>query len=123
MIHQVRASLSNLSKSERAVAETILRDPEQSVHLSIARLAVAAGVSDPTVNRFCRSLGCCGFPDFKLRLAQTLANPANFQVRGLDDNDSNLQLADKMFETAMFRMNRARIRLPEQDLLGVHAKS
>ena len=43
MIDQVRASLSNLSKSERAVAETILADPEHSVHLSIARLAVAAG--------------------------------------------------------------------------------
>ena len=119
MIDQVRASLSNLSKSERAVAETVLADPEHSVHLSIARLAVAAGVSEPTVNRFCRSLGCRGFPDFKLRLAQTLANPANFQVRGFDDNDSNLQLADKMFETAMSRINRARTRLPEQDLLGV----
>lgn len=79
MIDQVRASLSNLSKSERAVAETILADPEHSVHLSIARLAVAAGVSEPTVNRFCRSLGCRGFPDFKLRLAQTLANPATFR--------------------------------------------
>ena len=70
MINQVRASLSSLSKSERAVAETILADPEHSVHLSIARLATAAGVSEPTVNRFCRSLGCRGFPDFKLRLAQ-----------------------------------------------------
>ena len=39
MINQVRASLSSLSKSERAVAETILADPEHSVHLSIARLA------------------------------------------------------------------------------------
>ncbi len=119
MIDQVRASLSSLSKSERAVAETILADPEHSVHLSIARLAVAAGVSEPTVNRFCRSLGCRGFPDFKLRLAQTLANPATFQVRGLEDSDSILQLADKMFETAMSRMNRARTRLPEQDLIGV----
>ena len=119
MIDQVRASLSSLSKSERAVAETILADPEHSVHLSMARLAKAAGVSEPTVNRFCRSLGCRGFPDFKLRLAQTLANPANFQVRGLDDADSTLQLADKMFETAMSRINRARTRLPEQDLVGV----
>ncbi|MBL6810239.1 MAG: hypothetical protein ISQ57_06755, partial [Litoricola sp.] len=39
VINQVRASLSSLSKSERAVAETILADPEHSVHLSIARLA------------------------------------------------------------------------------------
>ena len=34
MIDQVRASLSNLSKSERAVAEAILADPEHSVHLA-----------------------------------------------------------------------------------------
>ena len=113
MIDQVRASLSNLSKSERAVAETILGDPEHSVHLSIARLAMAAGVSEPTVNRFCRSLGCRGFPDFKLRLAQTFANPVSFQIRGFDDNDASLHLAEKMFETAMSRMTRAPIRLPE----------
>lgn len=119
MLDQVRASLSNLSKSERAVAETILSDPDRSVHLSIARLAVAAGVSEPTVNRFCRSLGCKGFPDFKLRLAQTLANPASFQVRGLSDTDTAPLLADKMFETAMSRLSRARARLPEQDLAGV----
>ena len=57
MIFKIKASLSNLSKSERAVAEIVLADPEQSVHFSIARLATAAGVSEPTVNRFCRSLG------------------------------------------------------------------
>ena len=119
MIFKIKASLSNLSKSERAVAEIVLADPEQSVHFSIARLATAAGVSEPTVNRFCRSLGCRGFPDFKLCLAQTLANPANFEVRSLQDNDSNLQLADKMFETALARVVRARTRLPEQDWTSV----
>ncbi|HBX26146.1 MAG TPA: transcriptional regulator HexR, partial [Gammaproteobacteria bacterium] len=34
-----------------------------------------------TVNRFCRSLGHRGFPDFKLCLARTLVNPANFEAR------------------------------------------
>jgi Transcriptional regulators len=43
MLDQVRATLSNLSKSERAVAETILSDPDRVVHLSIARMAVASG--------------------------------------------------------------------------------
>jgi RpiR family carbohydrate utilization transcriptional regulator len=82
-------------------------------------MAVAADVSEPTVNRFCRSLGCKGFPDFKLRLAQTIANPASFQVRGLNDTDTAPLLADKLFETAMSRLGRARARLPEQDLAGV----
>ena len=119
MLDQMRASLTNLSKSERSVGEAILSDPERAVHMSIARLAVASGVSEPTVNRFCRSLGCKGFPDFKLKLAQSLANPASFQVRGLNDNDTAPLLADKLFETALSRLTRARARLPEQDLAGV----
>ena len=78
MIFKIKVSVSNLSKSERAVAEIGSADPEQSVHFSIARSATVAGVLEPTVNRFCRSLGCRELPDFKLCLAQTLANPANF---------------------------------------------
>ncbi|MBE59210.1 MAG: hypothetical protein CMD66_07435 [Gammaproteobacteria bacterium] len=115
MIFKIRVSVSNLSKSERAIAEIVSADPEQSVHFSIARSATVAGVLEPMVNRFCCSLGCRGLPDFKLCLAQTLANPANFEARSLQDNDSNLQLADKMFETALARVVRARARLTDQD--------
>ena len=96
-----------------------MADPEQSAHFSIGRLATVAGVSEPTVNRFCGSLGCRGLPDFKLCLAQTLANPANFEARSLQDNDSNLQLADKIFETALAPVVRARTRLTDQDWTGV----
>jgi DNA-binding MurR/RpiR family transcriptional regulator len=41
--------------------------------MTIAELAKACGVSTPTVVRFCRTLGCDGFREFKLRLAQNLA--------------------------------------------------
>jgi RpiR family carbohydrate utilization transcriptional regulator len=59
------------------------------------------------------------FPDFQLCLAQTLANPANFQVRGLGDGDSILQLADKMPETTMSLINRAGPSLFKQDIIFV----
>ncbi|STU80526.1 phosphogluconate repressor HexR, RpiR family [Klebsiella pneumoniae] len=74
MLEKIQSRLEHLSKSERKVAEVILATPEQAIHSSIAALALEAGVSEPTVNRFCRSLETRGFPDFKLHLAQSLAH-------------------------------------------------
>ena len=63
----------NLSKSDRKLAATIQDNPSAVIHSSIAVLAMEAGVSEPTVNRFCHKLGCNGYPDFKLRLAQEIS--------------------------------------------------
>jgi RpiR family carbohydrate utilization transcriptional regulator len=46
----------------------------------VAAIAREAGVSQPTVIRFCRSMGCHGLSDFKLRLAQ--GNVAHDGARG-----------------------------------------
>ena len=60
-------------KSDRRIAAVVLADPEFVTHASIARVAERAGVSEPTVTRFCRALDCEGIRDFKVRLAQALA--------------------------------------------------
>lgn len=49
-----------------------MKDVEFAVNASNAKLAQLARVSEPTVTRFCRSLGCGGVRDFKLKLAQSL---------------------------------------------------
>ena len=51
----------------------MLRDPASVLRSGMAGLATVAGVSEPTVMRFCNAVGCSGFQSFKLRLAQTLA--------------------------------------------------
>jgi DNA-binding MurR/RpiR family transcriptional regulator len=43
-----------------------------AVEASNAVLAQRAQVSEPTVTRFCRTIGCAGVRDFKLKLAQSL---------------------------------------------------
>jgi len=73
MLEKIQFQLEHLSKSERKVAEVILAAPAQAIHSSIATLAQESGVSEPTVNRFCRSMETRGYPDFKLHLAQSLA--------------------------------------------------
>ena len=61
-------TLPELRKSERKVADFVLRNPLQVIRMRIVDLAQEAGVSEPTVVRFCRAVGCRGFQDFKLVL-------------------------------------------------------
>ncbi len=72
LIGQIRMMSATLRPAERRVAEVVLQDIEVAVRSSNAQLAEAANVSEPTVTRFCRSMGCDGVRDFKLRLAQSM---------------------------------------------------
>ena len=54
-------SLTTLRKSERKVAEFVLKDPLAVIRMRIVDLAQHAEVSEPTVVRFCRAVGCNGF--------------------------------------------------------------
>ena len=66
-------TFDSLNKSEKKVAGAIVDDPEAATRSSIAILAKKAGVSEPSVNRFCKRFDTAGFPDFKLKLAQCLS--------------------------------------------------
>ena len=66
----ITALLAELSRSDRAVADVVLADTPTIPTLTITQLAGRAGVSPPTVTRFCRKVGFASFQDFKLALAQ-----------------------------------------------------
>lgn len=72
IISQVKDSYAELRPAERRVADVVLDDVRFAVDASNAALAEKAGVSEPTVTRFCRAIGCEGVRDFKLKLAQSL---------------------------------------------------
>lgn len=84
LLEQIRNRLEELNKAERKVAEVILLNPQQATRFSIAALAQAASVSEPTVNRFCRSFGVSGYPELKLQLAQSLASGAAYVSRAVE---------------------------------------
>lgn len=62
-----------LATQEQKVANYVKAHLEDISAMTIAELAGFCEVSTPTVIRFCRTLGCDGFREFKLRLAQNLA--------------------------------------------------
>jgi DNA-binding MurR/RpiR family transcriptional regulator len=60
-----------LSALEKKLAASVLADVNFATNASITEIALRAGVSAPTVTRFCRRLGCASFSDFKVQLAKS----------------------------------------------------
>ncbi len=97
----MQAQFSGLRKSERKVAGFILQSPAAMLPMRIADLAQAAGVSEPTVIRFCRALGFDGFQSFKLQLAQYLGSSGNYVQFSVSDKDSVADVNRKVFDATI----------------------
>lgn len=108
VLDKISTDMAEFSKSEKKVAEVILANPQSAIHSSIATLAKLANVSEPTVNRFCRRLDTKGYPDFKLHLAQSLANGTPYVNRHVDEFDGPAEYTNKIFESTMASLEVAR---------------
>ena len=90
-----------LRKSELKVAEYVLKNPLDVIRMRIVDLAEEANVSEPTVVRFCRGVGCKGFQDFKLALAQQLASSPSYGQIAVTDTDSTREYTYKVFDSTV----------------------
>ncbi len=93
LISAIRQKNGQLAAREQKVANYVSANLESISAMTIAQLAQACAVSTPTVIRFCRSLGCDGFRDFKLRLAQNLAVSLQYLDPGTTANPVNSETA------------------------------
>ena len=73
MLARIAAVRDQIRPSERKLADYAMAHPGDVINLSMAELADRVGVSEPTVARFCAALGCRGFREFKIKLAQDIA--------------------------------------------------
>ena len=96
ILNQIRRARSSLSPAEQRVADHVLSHPRSALNDPIAQLARAADVSQPTVIRFCRSLGCKGLSDFKLRLASGLTGTMPITHTQVTGQDTILEVGDKV---------------------------
>jgi glucokinase len=96
ILSQIKRARDGLSPAERRVADHVLAHPRAALGDPIAEIARAAQVSQPTVIRFCRSLGCEGLSDFKLRLASGLSATVPITHTQVTGEDSMLELGVKV---------------------------
>ena len=89
IIAQIKAAYDDLRPAERRVADVVLDEVRFAVDATNAELARRAEVSEPTVTRFCRAIGCEGVRDFKLKLAQSLVVGGLYLARMPDVHNDN----------------------------------
>ncbi|WP_054018991.1 MurR/RpiR family transcriptional regulator [Piscinibacter sakaiensis] len=108
MLNRIAASRAALSPAERRVAALLLEDPRDFVQRPVAELAGRAGVSKPTVVRFCRSVGYDGLADFKRKLAGTVNEGVPFVHRAVDEDDKPGDIVVKLIDNTVSALLRYR---------------
>ena len=122
MLARIAAVRDQIRPSERKLADYAMAHPGDVINLSMAELADRVGVSEPTVARFCAALGCRGFREFKIKLAQDIAGGMPFlhqdlSVGGELDADGSVPgavLAGKLFDRTIATLMQVRNNLPAQ---------
>lgn len=118
VLEAIEARRGDLRTSERAVADMILRDPIRAIDFTMAGLADAAGVSEPTVMRFCSAVGFDGFRSFKIALAQTIALGLPVTLSAIHEDDSTDDVIAKVFSHTISSLDRARRNLDSRSIMS-----
>ncbi|WP_244847214.1 MurR/RpiR family transcriptional regulator [Caballeronia sp. SL2Y3] len=98
LLSQVEAMREQLRPSERKLADYVLEAPREVLDLSMTDFAARAGVSQPTIARFCQALGFSGFREFKIRLAQSVAGDVPTVYRDVRSDEPAAGVAAKVLD-------------------------
>lgn len=99
-LDQLEDMLPQLSPAQKHVAEYALKQPEVFMQAAVADIAATVGVSEPTVIRLCRVMGCSGLPEFKLKLSGSVSQQRGtpFVHAKLCHGDSYSTVVQKMVQ-------------------------
>lgn len=102
---RIAHELPRLTRSHRQVADYVLTHPLQVATLPIDELAVAAGVSVATANRFARALGYKGYASFRAELVRGF-EPLIAPVEQLRGNLAQPSTVAEVFAAALEESHR-----------------
>lgn len=101
ILERIRRMRPGFSPAEERVAALVLAHPRVVSGEPISEIARRAQVSQPTVIRFCRSMGCEGLADFKLKLASGVAGNLPVAHSPVQQDDGAPDLAAKVADNTI----------------------
>lgn len=97
-LERLRALRGSLPPAAGRIAEVILAQPAEVVHLSVTEVAARAQASEGSVVALCRQLGVRGFQHLKIELARGLVRPVQAIQEDLEPDDDAAAVMRKVFE-------------------------
>ena len=114
---QIKSMYNDFSPKEQAIADYILENPSKVSHSSISDLAAELGIADSTFFQFTKKLGFNGFKDFKMALLKQENDLTAITIHeNVQKDDSELVMAQKVFDSNMSTLVDTKKLLKEQDL-------
>jgi glucokinase len=101
LMERIQHLQHELSPAEQRVAALVLEHPRMVLGGPIVEIARMADVSQPTVIRFCRSLGFLGLADFKLKFASSLTGTIPVRHSQVRVSDSTHDLSAKVIDNTV----------------------
>ena len=101
MLNRIEQRAASLSRAEKRVADWVLAHPRQAADATLAEVAQACGASEPTVIRFCRSVGLGGFRELTIRLTEALSRPDSYVHRDVSADDATSDAVTKVLDAAI----------------------
>lgn len=105
----IQTHLTQLTKSEQLVADYVLENTEQVLHMTLGELSKATGVGEATVLRFCNKIGYEKFGSLKLNIAMDLSEQE-------DDSSIDATLISKVGSSITEAVNDTMELLKEEDI-------
>lgn len=96
----IRSLMQQMNPAQSRIAKYILANPEKLPGMPIGQLAKESGVSEATISRFVKFLGCANYRSFQAEMVKNnvLSNERARGYAGVRSADSAYQICEKIFD-------------------------
>jgi RpiR family carbohydrate utilization transcriptional regulator len=101
---RLQAIRPSLAPTAQRIADYVLKNAADVVHMSVTEVAEQANASEGSVVSLCQQIGARGFQQLKIALARDLVQPVQFIHEDLARGDDVGTVASKIFHSGMQAM-------------------
>ena len=105
LITRINSYYDNLSKSDQAISNYLIKNMDSAAHLSIQDFAKNVQVSTATISRFAKKIGFDSFQDLKLAIHSTEKFKSDNFFSELSPRDSYKDILTKNFTSNTLSLN------------------
>ncbi|MGN1314038.1 MAG: MurR/RpiR family transcriptional regulator [Lachnospiraceae bacterium] len=119
LLLDIQVSYNQFTKTEKKIAEFIIKNTNQVLFMSITDLADACTVADASVHRFCRTMGLKGYQEFKMKLSLSLSPE---ESRSVGQGSSSLKVdslgftLDQILQSHIAALKETRMLMQEEEV-------
>ena len=119
LLLDIQVSYNQFTKTEKKIAEFVIKNTNQVLFMSITDLADACKVADASVHRFCRTMGLKGYQEFKMKLSLSMS-PDEGSAKETQDSllklDSLGFTMDKILQGHISALKETRLLIQEEEV-------